>query len=157
MSGPGSIRLRPVEHSDLRTIFEYQQDPEANAMAVANPRSEEGFFSHWIEVLRDPSVVARAVVVDGLVVGDISKFRMGDCDAVGYWIKRSHWGRGVASAALELFLEEVTNRPLHASVARSNAASVRVLTKCGFELTGHEWVEATERFPACEEAKFVLS
>ena len=152
-----SVTLRPVEHSDLCTIFEYQQDPEANAMAVANPRSEESFFPHWKESLHQPGVVARVMLVDGAVVGHISKFSKEGRDTVGYWVERSHWGRGVASAALGMFLEEVTDRPLYATAARSNAASVRVLTKCGFELTGYEWVEETERFPAREEAKFVLS
>ena len=49
-----------------------------------------------------------------------------------------------------------SKRPLHARAARSNAGSIRVLEKCGFVLTGFEWSEETERFPACEEAIFVL-
>jgi RimJ/RimL family protein N-acetyltransferase len=156
MKPPNSIRLRPVEHGDLRTIYEYQQDPEANAMAVATPRSEESFFSHWKESLQLPGVVARVILADEELVGHISMFRKGDRDTIGYWIERSQWGRGIASAALGLLLEEVPVRPLHAAAARSNGASVRVLEKCGFVLTGYEWAEATERFPACEEAKFLL-
>jgi RimJ/RimL family protein N-acetyltransferase len=53
---------------------------------------------------------------------------------VGYWVARSHWGRGVATAALAAFLEEETRRPLIAGVAVHNPGSRRVLEKCGFTL-----------------------
>lgn len=153
---PSRVALRPVELGDLRTIYEYQLDPAANAMAVANPWSEEDFFSHWTKSLSNPEIVARVIVADGVVVGHVSVFMMNGRDTVGYWIDRAYWGLGIASAGLGLLLEEVKMRPLHAMAARSNAASARVLEKCGFVLTGYEWAEATERFPACEEALFRL-
>lgn len=153
--GP-TIELREVVPGDLQTIYAYQLDPEANRMAVTNPRTKEVFEAHWASSLSDPGVVARAITLDGKLVGHIACFVMDGRDSVGYWVDRAHWGKGIASAALERFLGIVTKRPLHARAARSNAGSVRVLTKCGFVLTGYEWAEATERFPACEEAVFVL-
>ena len=36
---------------------------------------------------------------------------------VGYWLGRAYWGRGYASRALALLLDEVTDRPLIAHVA----------------------------------------
>jgi RimJ/RimL family protein N-acetyltransferase len=77
-------------------------------------------------------------------------------DAVGYWIAREHWGRGIATRALGLLLEEVAIRPLHARAARTNAASIRVLERCGFRVTGYEHSPETERYPACEEAVLLL-
>ena len=156
MSQGLNIELREVVPSDLAAIFAYQLDPEANRMAVANARSREDFESHWARSLSDPGVVVRAIVVEGVLVGHISCFVMDGHDSVGYWIDRAHWGKGIASSALGQFLDIVTNRPLHARAARSNLGSVRVLEKCGFTLIGYEWAEATERFPACEEALFVL-
>ncbi|MET0578289.1 MAG: GNAT family N-acetyltransferase, partial [Ilumatobacteraceae bacterium] len=45
-----------------------------------------------------------------------------------------YWGRGIATAALTAFLGEVTERPLHADVLKTNVGSLRVLQKCGFRL-----------------------
>ena len=53
---------------------------------------------------------------------------------VGYWIGKEHWGRGIASAALRLYLDVDRHRPLLATVAEHNAGSRRVLEKAGFEL-----------------------
>lgn len=151
------VELRDVEPADLPTLFQHQRDPEANRMAVANARDERAFDAHWAQILGDPTVVARAILVDGCVVGDINCFKSNGQDAVGYWIAREHWGRGIATRALALFLEQLATRPLHARVARSNVASLRVLERCGFVVTGYEWAPASDRFPACEEACLVLT
>jgi RimJ/RimL family protein N-acetyltransferase len=41
-------------------------------------------------------------------------------------------GRGIATEAISAFLLLEQTRPLYASVAKHNAASIRVLQKCGF-------------------------
>ena len=51
---------------------------------------------------------------------------------IGYWYGKYALGRGIASAALKQFLTIETQRPLHAWVIPSNAASMRVLEKNGF-------------------------
>lgn len=150
------LEIRPVQLDDLPAIYAYQLDPEANRMAVSNPRDRASFDEHWKSSLSDPSIVARAILVDGSLVGHVSKFTLEGRDSVGYWIIREQWGKGIATRGLALFLEEVHTRPLFARVARSNPASVRVLEKCGFVVTGYEWAPATDRFPACEEAHLML-
>jgi RimJ/RimL family protein N-acetyltransferase len=57
---------------------------------------------------------------------------------------------------LRLLLEEVTKRPLIATAATSNGASLRVLQKCGFVVERVHLSPATERYPECEEAVLVL-
>ena len=76
-------------------------------------------------------------------------------NAVGYWIAEHYWGRGIASRALALLLEEVTIRPLTAPVAKHNHASIRVLERCGFMITGYQTL-CDDRFPECEEAVLTL-
>ena len=49
-------------------------------------------------------------------------------DAVG----REDWGRGIATRALQEFLEVEATRPLYGRAASDNVASIRVLMKCGF-------------------------
>ncbi len=46
------------------------------------------------------------------------------------------WGRGVASAALWIFLAETAERPLYARAASDNLGSLRVLEKAGFRRFG---------------------
>jgi RimJ/RimL family protein N-acetyltransferase len=151
------VRLRPVVEPDFPALYEFQADPESARMAVVNPRSRAEFDTHWRGVLQNPSIIARAITLDDALVGSISRFPRDGLDYVGYWIARSHWGQGIASQALKLLLREVTTRPLHARAASSNLASIRVLQRRGFVITGRQFAPATDRFPACEETVFVLA
>jgi hypothetical protein len=53
-------------------------------------------------------------------------------------------------------LGEVTKRPLVATAATSNGASLRVLRKCGFVVERVRLAPATDRYSECEEAALVL-
>lgn len=150
------VRLRPVEPGDLPRMYEMQLDPDSNRMAVTIPRTRETFDAHWAKVLDDHLNTTRAVLLDGVMVGYISCFPLDGGDHVGYWIDRVYWGKGVASRALSLLLQEVTKRPLVASAATSNGASLRVLQKCGFVVEMVRHSPATDRYLECEEAVLAL-
>ncbi len=150
------VRLRRVEAGDLPRMYELEADPDLNRMAVTIPRTKEAFDAHWAKVLDDPRVTARVILVGEEVVGFISRFPRDGRDHVGYWIDRAHWGRGIASRALPLLLREVAQRPLVATAATSNGASLRVLQKCGFVVEAVRLAPATDRHPECEEAVLVL-
>ena len=132
-----TVLLREVRESDLQSHYEQQADPESIAMAAVPARNREDCFAHWREVLADETVKVRTIDVDGEVAGHVCTFLRDGVEPreVGYWIARSHWGRGVATAALAAFLGEETRRPLVAGVAIHNMGSRRVLEKCGFTLT----------------------
>ena len=155
-----AIRLRPIEPRDLPAIFEMQSDSQSNTMAGTKPRTREVFFDVWERNFTDPGVNARVIEIDAApapqIVGMISRFQADGHDSVGYWIDRSHWGKGFASSALELFLAEEPRRPLHATAARTNTPSHRILTKCGFRCLGFRMGEETDRYMAREIADFVL-
>ena len=112
------VRLRLVEPNDLPTLFEFQLDAESNQIAFTHPRSKSEFDAHWAKALEDSSVVAKAIVVDGKFVGCISCFECDGLDSIGYWIGRTFWGKGIATQALELLLNEVDIRPLSAASER---------------------------------------
>jgi RimJ/RimL family protein N-acetyltransferase len=137
-------------------MFELQLDPESNRMAVTIPRTREAFDALWATALGDPAATARAILLGGAFVGYVSRFPVGGENHVGYWIDRAVWGMGVASRALALLLSEVTDRPLFATAATSNGASLRVLQRCGFVVEEVRHAPATDRYPACEEAVLVL-
>lgn len=156
MTADDRVRLRPIEPADLPRMFELQLDPESNRMAVTIPRTREAFDALWEKSLAEPAATARAILFDEAFVGYVSRFPADGQAHVGYWIDRAFWGMGVTSRALELLLSEVADRPLFATVATSNGASLRVLQKCGFVVERVYLSPATNRYPECEEALLVL-
>jgi RimJ/RimL family protein N-acetyltransferase len=142
---PGEeVELREVEDGDLEALFEHQLDEEAAAMAGFPSRDRDAFFAHWTRIRSDPALITRAIVWDGQVAGNLGVFPDVGKRAVGYWIGKDFWGRGIATAALRRFLEGDAERPLHAWVLASNVASRRVLEKCGFKLANDARVEPGE-------------
>jgi len=137
----GRLELRAVQAEDLDVFFEMQRDPLASRMAAftaKDPSDREAFREHWDRILADDRVTMRTVLVDGRAVGDVGSFfdpELGRPE-VTYWIEREHWGRGLATRALAALLRQVTTRPLYARAAADNAASIRVLEKCGFVPVG---------------------
>ncbi len=132
MTADANVRLRPVQAGDLPRLFDLQLDPESNRMAVMIARTSEAFEANWAQALDDPGTTARAILVGEALVGHISCFPRDGQQHVGYWIDRTYWGKGIASRALHLLLQEVAQRPLVAIAATCNGASLRVLQKCGF-------------------------
>ena len=133
------MRLRKVAASDLDTFFAQQADPQAYELADVPTRDRPAFNVHWTRILSDREVVIRTIEVDDAVAGHILSWRRDDrVRLVGYWLGREFWGRGIASEALAAFLEIVRERPLHATVAHHNPASMRVLEKSGFRRVREE-------------------
>lgn len=131
--------LRDVRDEDLDTFFEHWIDPESNRVAAftaKNPNDREAFDARWSRLRANDEITSRTIEVDGVVVGVISSWTQDGDREVTYWLGREHWGKGLATRALEAFLEVETTRPLHAAAAADNAGSIRVLEKCGFERTG---------------------
>jgi RimJ/RimL family protein N-acetyltransferase len=130
--------LREVEPQDISIFFEQQDDPVASAMAAFPSRDRAAHDLHWEKILADESVIARAIVEDGQVVGNIGSWVADGERGVGYWIGRPYWGRGYATRALAELITKVRERPLYARVAEHNVGSLRVLAKCGFSIVGEE-------------------
>jgi RimJ/RimL family protein N-acetyltransferase len=133
-----TVELRAVEEAHLPILFEQQLDPEATEMAAFPPRDRDAFMAHWSKILADNGPATRTILLDGSVAGYICSFDITGEREVGYWIGREHWGKGVATRALQIFLDEQRNRPLYAHVAKHNVGSIRVLEKCGFEVVGED-------------------
>ena len=130
--------LRHVLEDDLQIFFEHQRDPEATSLAAHPAREWDAFVSHWRQnVLGGQGTEARTILVDDRVAGYVSSWERDGRRLIGYWIGREYWGRGVARSAVDEFLRaHDRRRPIHAYVALSNARSIRVLEKCGFQRAG---------------------
>lgn len=108
-------------------------------MAAFPARDASSHAAHWAtKILAEDTVVARTIVCDGEVAGNVVSWIHDGRREVGYWIGRAFWGRGIASAALAQLVDLLPDRPLHAYVAAHNRGSLRVLEKCGFVRTGTE-------------------
>ncbi len=137
-----AVSLREVVADDLPVFFEQQWDPVANEMAAFPARERDAFMAHWTKIAGDETVITRTVVVDGKVAGNVVCWEREGERAVGYWLGKEYWGRGVATAAVSAFLQLVSARPLVAHVAVHNLASIRVLQKCGFTISARAAVDS---------------
>jgi RimJ/RimL family protein N-acetyltransferase len=152
-----TVRLRSVEDRDVDVFFDHQADPQAVEMAAFPSRDKDQFAAHWAKVRADDTNVVRTIVVDGMVAGNICSWRDQGQQLLGYWVGREYWGRGVATQALALYLDEVSIRPLYAHVAVHNKGSIRVVEKCGFRRDRVQEAMAPAPDDGSEEVIFVLS
>ncbi|MFJ2257811.1 GNAT family N-acetyltransferase [Streptomyces sp. NPDC087844] len=139
------VRLRNVAKADLEAFFEQEQDTEATRRSRFTARPRGRFMTHWAtRILGDDTVLVRTVDVDGAPAGHVVTWweEEGDGEGetrrrfIGYWLGRSHWGRGIGTEALALFLREEGTRPLYADPFAGNTASVRLLERHGFRPAG---------------------
>ncbi|SHM43304.1 GNAT family N-acetyltransferase [Actinacidiphila paucisporea] len=153
--------LREIRDGDLPVFYAQTNDPEAIAMAAftaKDPADRDRFAAHWARIRQDPDIVARTVVgAGGEIIGNAAVFGPPGEREVTYWIGREHWDRGAATAALRGLLALVPERPQHARAAADNAASIRVLERCGFVVTGHDRGFANARGEEIDEVVLLLA
>src|SRR5881296_2308852 len=156
------VLLRDVAEADLRIFFEYQRDKAANSMAAftaRDPADRDAFAAHWKRILSDDTVLVKTIVFNGNVVGSVAKFvdREFGKPEVTYWIGKEYWGMGLATKALSKFLAGIQVRPIYGRAAKDNVASIRVMEKCGFTISGYDKGFANARGKEIEEVILELS
>jgi RimJ/RimL family protein N-acetyltransferase len=91
-------------------------------------RDRAAFDAHWAKILADETTITKTVM-DGDVAGNLGSWRDEDSRRqIGYWFGRSFWGKGIATAALALFVAEMDERPLCAQwrrITRDRSARAR--------------------------------
>ncbi len=135
-SSPTETSLRKVRDDDLAVFFVQQRDPSAIAMAAfttQDPDDLEAFTAHWENIRGDDSITIRTVVAGERVAGHVLLHHCYGKPELSYWLGREYWGHGIGTAAVARFVAECCpQRPLFAHAAADNAASLRILQKCGF-------------------------
>ena len=99
----------------------------------------------WVGIAGEPELpTALAIEVDGSVCGGVG-FQIGEdisrrSAEIGYWLGREYWGKGIVSAAVGGILPygfaTFDLERIWAGVIATNAPSLRVLEKNGFEREG---------------------
>jgi [ribosomal protein S5]-alanine N-acetyltransferase len=149
-----NLSLTKTEKDDLYTLFQFQLDAEARYAAAFTSKDtsdEKAYIEKYSPFLTDPSIHMRTIRVNGEIVGSIAKFVMDGEVGITYWIDKTCWGQGIATAALTAFLQLEQARPIYARVAFDNYGSQKVLEKCGFVKTGQDKGFANARQAEIEE------
>ncbi|MEO7112101.1 MAG: GNAT family N-acetyltransferase [Polyangiaceae bacterium] len=155
-----TVSLRDVIPADIAVFFVQEQDPAAReviAFTSKRPTERRAYDARWVGLLADKTVNVKTVLFGDDVIGYVAAFeRLVDQREVAYWIGREFWGRNLATQALTLFLEQLTERPLYARCAMHHGASIRVLEKCGFVTYGRGRFFAESRGIEMDEWIFEL-
>ena len=141
-----TVALREVIQEDLPMFFEHQLDAEATRMAAFPSRDRDAFMAHWAKIMstENETGILNTILADDTVAGNVVYWEAAGEPNIGYWLGKTHWGKGIASAALAQFLTKIEARPVYAHVAKHNVASIRVLEKCGFQFVREEMCEADD-------------
>ena len=141
------VSIRPYSDDDLDSLVRSANNANVRRYLVDRfpyPYTR-GDASSWLaEVKRQDPLTSFAIAEAGSVIGGIGLQIGTDIYRVtadlGYWLSQDHWGRGIATRAVRAFtrwaFDSFPLERLQAGVFASNAASCRVLEKCGFSCDG---------------------
>ncbi|MFM9873401.1 MAG: GNAT family N-acetyltransferase [Fimbriimonadaceae bacterium] len=154
-----TISLIPTDSCHFDKFFEFESDIVAVHMAafasLATDLSQ--FKEMWTRRIDNTTATNRTILLGDQVVGGILSYPMEKGRHIGYWIDRNHWGQGIATQALNQFLEIEKTRPVIATCVSDNIGSRKVLEKNGFIYTHSENHPAPARNEIVEEAFFILN
>ncbi|SKA75016.1 Protein N-acetyltransferase, RimJ/RimL family [Paucidesulfovibrio gracilis DSM 16080] len=140
------IRLRPSADGDAAFMVDLLGEDRESVMRMARmpwPLNEDG-ARHWLRTVgASGTTFAVLRAEDRAYVGCIGLWPIAEADGgvaeLGYWIGRTYWNQGYASAAVKLVLEVARRQGLdclQATVKPDNAVSRHILEKYDFVLAG---------------------
>lgn len=139
-----TITLHPRTAQTVAIYFERAQQPVIRSMLPQKAQTvEEALADYASTQLPGATSYGRTIHADGRYVGDVWIYAIDQHDTpnamLSYCVFETEiWSRGVATAAVRLFLAEAEDRYGLASIGAftyaDNVASIRVLEKNGFAL-----------------------
>ncbi|MBV6646337.1 MAG: GNAT family N-acetyltransferase [Cyclobacteriaceae bacterium] len=148
------ISLRKSLEPDLEVFYHNQADEEANYMAAftsKDPFDKDAFMKKWTRLMAVDSVHMQSILLDDVVIGCVVKFVVEGDSEITYALDKRHWGKGITSKAVKLFLEIEKTRPLYGRAAYDNYGSQKILEKAGFSKIGTNTDFANARGMEIEE------
>jgi ribosomal-protein-alanine N-acetyltransferase len=139
------------------TLRAWRESDAEELQAIANDRSISLYLRDrfcypytlddartWIALSTENDPSSLAVEVDGHVAGatalELYSAERRHTSELGYWLGSEYWGRGIGTAVCAGMtrhaFEHFRLTRVQAEVYGPNAASARVLEKCGFQLEG---------------------
>ena len=149
------LRLRPLRRRDAGLIGLYASDRRVAWMTATIPHPyPPGQAEAFIERSLSPAATEIVWAIDtgaddenGLI-GVVRLTRRADVAEINYWVAPAFWGTGYASEAVEAVVgwaRAAGIAALTAEVIQDNTASVKVLTRAGFEYEGEGEVHGLAR------------
>lgn len=143
------FQIRSFHPEDAASLAESANDPRiaANVRDAFPSPYTRGDARNWLASIRGQDPETNFALADGYrVIGGIGLVLGQDvhrCAAeIGYWLTPDRWGQGIATRSVEWLtghaFEHFELSRVHAPVFEFNAASCRVLEKCGYRLEGRE-------------------
>ena len=145
-SGP-QVKLRPYRQQDrdhLVALLNNRRITDNLRDLIPNPYTPQDALDYIAMRRQQQPQCCFAIEYEGNYVGDIGLNLNEDVERlsaeIGYWLGEPHWGKGIASNALELATQygfgQLGLIRIYAMVFENNHASMRVLEKCGYQLEG---------------------
>jgi RimJ/RimL family protein N-acetyltransferase len=126
-----NVELRKAGLDDLELMLAWRSNPRIyrNFRDQDEPLKWEEHIQ-WF-CTRSPKRRDYIIEYQGRRIGVVAIARSGD---VGIYIgEETLWGEGLATDALKLACERISDRSLHAQIHTENEASQHLFEKCGFE------------------------
>jgi RimJ/RimL family protein N-acetyltransferase len=144
------LHLRPHRDDDLAALVAEADDPGVSALMVSIPhpfteQAGRDYLRRAVAGLADGDDLTYAVTTpDDVLIGGVGlhlgRGPKAGVVQLGFWLGRSHWGKGLMSRAVPPVLAHAFG-PLglfkvEAAAFTSNAQACRILEKNGFRLEG---------------------
>ncbi len=133
------LTLRPLVLSDAPAVFTWASDPLVTRFMPYTCYQSVADGEAWISSIKEADGEFAICLADtGRVIGtgSVCFDPEENAYAVGYNLHRDFWGRGYATEAAQSLIHwahtQLGARDFYAKYAAANAASGRVLQKCGF-------------------------
>ncbi|MET0807319.1 MAG: GNAT family N-acetyltransferase [Pseudoxanthomonas sp.] len=142
LQGDGFV-LRPWRQEDLDSLVRHADDPQVSrgvSDRFPSPYTREDGEEFLSGRVLDLSGPVLAIEIDGQACGGIGA-RPGQGERAhaaefGYWLGRTHWGKGTMTGAVSVFtpwvMRELQLYRLYATVLGFNIGSAQVLRRNGF-------------------------
>lgn len=153
------IKLEKTTKKDLEILFVFQTNKDGIMMAAftsENPNDKIAYLKKWSAIVENPKINMQTIRLENKIVGSVIHFDMMNETNVSYWIDQKFWGMGIATKALNEFINNSDKRPLFGRVAFDNFGSQKVLEKCGFKSIAKEKGFANARKKEIEEFVYKL-
>ncbi|WP_100643495.1 GNAT family N-acetyltransferase [Alteromonas facilis] len=140
------LTLRPLQSLDEPDLVNSLNNPNVTRFLSSNipqPYSSED-ARWWVDTGCNIDTIVRAIEWDGSFCGTVGvylqKNEYAHAAELGYWLDEAFWGRGIATQAVEAFINWLAITTaitrIYNPVTSSNLASIRVMEKLGFVCEG---------------------
>ncbi len=147
------VYIREYDQNDFQVFYKLSADPEIRRLSVFNtPKDIRDSEKEFQVILDDQKKTNRKRFIfgaflkeDDFYIGDVGfeilkQNQMGGIAEIGYFIDKSHWGKGYATETANLLIVHCFSKynfhKVVASCDKRNTASEKVMIKCGMKKEG---------------------